>query len=110
YRTIIVTKGHHGDQMAKVHRSGLLPLLHGVVVAPTKKPHEYLGVLQQFNLRPDQVVMIGNSPASDINNAKRAGLHTIYVPYSNTWEFELEPIMNEEPPTIHAENFSSLAN
>ncbi|MCB2155717.1 HAD family hydrolase [bacterium] len=109
YPTIVVTKGDYHDQMSKVHRSGILPLLHGVEVVPTKKPEEYTAVLEKYDLAPEDVVMIGNSPASDINNAKRAGMRTIFVPYHGTWEFEMEPILLEEPETIEVRDFSALS-
>ena len=109
YPVIIVTKGDYHDQMAKVYRSGLLPMLHGVEVVPTKRPEEYRAVLAKYNLEAHEVVMIGNSPASDINNAKRAGLRTIFVPYRGTWEFEMEPIMIEAPETVEAPDFSALS-
>ncbi|MBI5155344.1 HAD family hydrolase [Candidatus Poribacteria bacterium] len=105
YRTIIVTKGDYHDQMGKVHRSGLLPLLHAAEVVPTKKPGEYAEVLRKHGLRREEVVMIGNSPASDINNAKRAGLRTIFVPHPKTWDYEMEPVLLEEPETIHLPDF-----
>ena len=108
YKVIIVTKGNQGDQMAKVHRSGLLSVVHGVEVIPTKKPTEYLAILGKHGLRKEEVVMIGNSPHSDINNAKKAGIRTIFVPHPRTWEFEVEPLMPEGPQTLEIAGFGQL--
>jgi putative hydrolase of the HAD superfamily len=99
YPVIIVTKGDAHDQMAKVKRSGLLDQVFAAEVVPEKYPANYRAVLDKYGLTEKEVVMIGNSPRSDINQAKRAGIRTIYVPHPSTWEMELEPILPEEPET-----------
>jgi len=108
YPTIIVTKGDPGDQMAKVRRSGLLSTIRGAEVLPRKSPQEYRAILEKYGLGPDEALMIGNSPASDINNAKRAGIRTVFVPHPRTWSFEMEPILPESPPTIEVPHFGAL--
>ncbi|MEQ8818707.1 MAG: HAD family hydrolase [Sumerlaeia bacterium] len=108
YQTIMVTKGHHGDQMGKVFRSGLESLFHAIEVVPDKKPQNYRDVLKKYNLDPAHVVMVGNSPGGDINAAKRAGIRTIFVPHPQTWEYDMEPILPEEPATLHVANFEGL--
>jgi putative hydrolase of the HAD superfamily len=107
-KTIIVTKGNQHDQMAKVYRSGLLPFFHGVEVVPHKYPENYAAVLEKYDLAPDNVVMIGNSPASDINNPKRLGIRTVFIPHRQTWTFEHEPIRPDGPGTIEIPKFSAL--
>lgn len=104
----IVTKGDQHDQMAKVHRSGLLSVVKAAEVIPTKRPAEYTTLLEKYGLAPDDVVMIGNSPHSDVNNAKRAGIRTVFVPHPRTWEFEMEPILNEQPATVTAPHFAAV--
>lgn len=108
FPVILVTKGDQRDQMAKVVRSGLLPVFHAVEVVPEKYPANYLEVLRKHNLAPHEVVMVGNSPISDINNPKRAGIPTIYIPHSKTWHMELSPISPESPATIHVPDFAAL--
>jgi putative hydrolase of the HAD superfamily len=108
FPVIVVTKGDQRDQMAKVVRSGLLPIFHAVEVVPEKYPANYLAVLAKHRLAPDEVVMVGNSPISDINNPKRAGIATIYIPHPMTWHMELSPISPEGPPTMHVPDFVAL--
>lgn len=108
FRVVIVTKGDQHDQMSKVLRSGLLAVVHGVEVIPRKSPAEYLDILERHGLSKDEVVMIGNSPHSDINNAKKAGIRTIFVPHPRTWEFEVEPIAMGGPPTWESAGFAGL--
>jgi putative hydrolase of the HAD superfamily len=38
--------------------------------------------------------MIGNSPRSDINPALAAGLNAVFVPHPQTWELELEDVVD----------------
>ncbi len=108
YQTIVVTKGNHDDQMSKVQRSGLLPILDGVEVVHRKNVGDYISVLKKYNLKPEETVMIGNSPASDVNAPKRAGIRTVFVPHSKTWHFEVEPIQPGGPETIHVPHFAAL--
>ena len=108
FRTIAVTKGHFGDQTAKVHRCGRAHLFHAVKVLPHKHESDYLGMIEEFALDPGRTVMVGNSPRSDINMAKRAGLRTIYVPHRLTWFREMEPIETHDPPTIELHGFEQV--
>ncbi len=109
YQTIVVTKGNVHDQMSKVYRSGLAPLFHAVEVVPRKTPADYQRVLDRHGLKAEEVVMIGNSPSSDINQPKKLGIRTIFVPHPQTWAFELEPISMEKPETIELPHFGALA-
>jgi putative hydrolase of the HAD superfamily len=54
--------------------------------------------------------MIGNSPRSDINAAKVAGLRTVFIPYHTTWQHELEEISPNGSETLMLENFGQLAD
>ncbi len=108
FKTIIVTKGHVGDQMGKVHRSGLRSIFHGAEAVPQKSVACYEGVLSKYNLDPKKTVMVGNSPKSDINQAKKAGLRTVYIPHPQTWYREMEPISVEGPETIELSSFIHL--
>jgi len=108
FKTIIVTKGNWLDQIAKVHRSKLGHLFHAAEVVPHKYPGCYLGLLSKYNLRAEETVMVGNSPRSDINMAKRAGLRTVYVPHPKTWFREVEPIRPDGPATIEVPSFDRI--
>ena len=58
---------------------------------------------------PDATWMIGNSPRSDINPAKAAGLRTVFIPYHTTWQHEIEEISPNGAETIVLERFAELA-
>lgn len=108
FRVIAVTKGHRGDQTAKVERCGLKHLFHAVKVLPHKHVKDYLGLLEEFTVEPASAVMVGNSPKSDINMPKRAGLRTIYIPHVLSWFREMEHIETDGPPTIEVEAFPDV--
>ncbi|CAN5359068.1 HAD family hydrolase [soil metagenome] len=108
FRTIIVTKGHHSDQMGKVIRSGMKDVFHAAEVVPHKFAENYLALLKKYDLDPNETVMIGNSPRSDINMARAAGLRTVYIPHAQTWYRELEPIGLDAPATIEIPTFKGL--
>lgn len=108
FRTIIVTKGNPTDQMAKVDRCGLKPLFHAAEVVPHKYASCYTTLLEKYGLNAAETVMVGNSPKSDINNARRAGLRTVYIPHPMTWYREMEPILEGEPQNIEVHRFDRL--
>lgn len=108
FRLVIVTKGQPEDQLSKLDRSGGADLFDGVEVVPRKSVACYQAVLGKYALDPDETVMVGNSPHSDINQPKLAGLRTIYIPHPQTWHREMEPIRTDGPPTIEIPRFDLL--
>lgn len=110
FQTIVVTKGHHGDQMAKVIRSGMMHMLDAAEVVPHKNPSCFTKLLDKHQLDPATTVMVGNSPKSDINNAKRAGLRTVYIPHPLTWYREMGRIDKDGPETIEIHRFDDVMN
>jgi putative hydrolase of the HAD superfamily len=107
-RLILVTKGHEKEQMGKVTRSGLQHYFHAVRVVEEKHPGTYLQLLEEFNLHAETTWMVGNSPRSDINPAKAAGMGTVLIPYHSTWVHELEEISTEGRETIVINSFDGL--
>jgi putative hydrolase of the HAD superfamily len=91
-RLLLFTKGHPGEQLAKLKRSGLGGFFSRIGVPREKDRVNYQLLMAQAELDAGRTVMIGNSPRSDINPALAAGLHAVYIPYPHTWEFEHEEI------------------
>jgi len=67
---------------------------------PEKDAGVIRGLVTEYNLRPEQTWMVGNSPRSDINPALEAGIGAIYVPHPNTWKLEVEEIAEPEQMII----------
>ena len=91
-RLILLTKGRAEEQLGKLKRSGLEGWFHATEVVFEKSVETYHNVVAKHRLSPPQTWMIGNSPRSDINPAKAAGLGTVFIPYHTTWQHELEEI------------------
>jgi putative hydrolase of the HAD superfamily len=100
YRLLLLTKGDREAQEDKVARSGLGHFFEAVHIVPEKDAEVIRGLLAEYELRPEQTWMVGNSPRSDINPALEAGIGAIYVPHSNTWKLEIEEITDPEQVTV----------
>jgi putative hydrolase of the HAD superfamily len=107
---ILVTKGREYEQLGKLRRSGLAHHFRSVEIVFEKSPHTYRRLLEKHRLEPGDTWMIGNSPRSDINPAKAAGLRTVFIPYHATWQHEMEEINSHDPATLLLESFAQLAN
>jgi len=107
---IVVTKGREDEQLGKLRRSGLQEFFHATEVVFEKDPETYRDVVRRHQLLPNNTWMIGNSPRSDINAAKAAGLRTAFIPYHTTWQHELEEISPNGGETLMLENFGQLVD
>ncbi len=107
-RLILVTKGRADEQLGKLSRSRVGQYFHATEVVFEKNLHTYRNLITKYQLVPDITWMIGNSPRSDINPAKAAGLRTVFIPYHTTWQHEMEEIALDGPETIVLKDFSEL--
>jgi putative hydrolase of the HAD superfamily len=105
---ILISKGCPDEQLGKLHRSGLVRYFHKTEIVFEKDVATYREVLRVHNLSPAGTWMIGNSPRSDINPAKAAGLRTVFIPYHTTWQHEIEEISPDGPETLVLEDFGEL--
>ena len=96
FRLIMFTKGHPPEQWRKVERSGISPYFDHVEVTPEKDASAYSGLVERYRLQPQKTWMVGNSPASDVNPALKAGLNAILIPHPLTWELEHEEVAEDE--------------
>jgi len=92
HRLILVTKGDHDDQLAKVARSGLRSRFHEVDVVAEKDPETYRDLIRRHGVDPARTWMIGNSPKSDILPALEASLRAVFIPHAATWTLELQDL------------------
>ena len=107
-RLIVVTKGREDEQLGKLRRSGLEKYFQATEVVFEKNVQTYRDLAMKYELAGDATWMIGNSPRSDINPAKAAGLGTVFIPYHTTWQHELEEISPNGAETLVLENFGEL--
>lgn len=106
---VLFTKGRADEQTAKLDRSGLRDRFHDVRVVAEKHDAVYAEECDRRNRERRDVWMVGNSPRSDVNPARRAGLRTVLVPHAAPWHRELEPLATEGgPPTEIAPSFADV--
>lgn len=103
----ILTKGDLLEQERKYENSPFKQLGIEYIVISGKDPEDYIKLLDAMHIRPDEFMMVGNSPRSDVQAPLSLGACAAYVPYSITWAHEhteLEP----NPRMIKLDNISEL--
>ncbi len=87
---LLITKGDLFHQEAKIARSGLSAWFHRIEIVSEKDTATYRRVLDEVGIAPEQFLMIGNSPKSDIQPVLDIGGHAVYMPYHVTWAMEAD--------------------
>ena len=91
YDLLLITKGDLFDQESKLARSGLSDLFLGVEIVSEKNAASYRGILARRGIKPEEFVMVGNSPRSDILPVLEVGARAVHIPYHVTWHHEHVP-------------------
>lgn len=107
YQLIIATKGDLVDQQRKLSNSGLKSFFHHIEIMSNKNPKNYMHMLQNLNIRPDNFLMVGNSLKSDIIPLLEIGASAVHIPFSTTWKYEEiqeKEILHHEFRTINSIN------
>jgi putative hydrolase of the HAD superfamily len=106
HRLLCVTKGDPGEQEAKIARSGLRHHFSAIEILLEKDRSQYEALAHRHRLALDTTWMVGNSPRSDINPARAAGLRTIFIPHRSIWELEEQTF--DTPPDLELRRFRDL--
>lgn len=104
---VVATKGDLLDQERKLRKSGLSYLFHHIEVMSDKKEDNYLKLLQNLGIKPEEFLMIGNSLKSDILPVLNIGGSAIHVPFYTTWIHE--EVKNEELEKLNYKTVNSLS-
>ena len=89
YELIVATKGDLPEQMGKFRSSGLSQYFHHCEVMENKDEKNWLEVAAKHNLRPEELLMIGNSVKSDIAPVVSLGGWAIHTPHEVVWVHEM---------------------
>ena len=95
-RMVAFTKGELLDQEHKLQRSGLLPYFSHVEITSDKGEPEFAALCQKLAVRPEELLMVGNSLKSDIAPALSIGAQAVYIPFHVTWELEFHDNFEHE--------------
>lgn len=88
YRLVVATKGDLLDQERKLKKSGIGHYFHHVEIMSEKDDANYLKLIKHLDIKPDELMMVGNSLKSDIIPVLNVGGYAIHVPYHITWAHE----------------------
>lgn len=88
YRLVVATKGDLLDQERKLKKSGLNPYFHHIEIMSEKDDANYLKLIKHLDIKPEELLMVGNSLKSDIMPVLNIGGHAVHVPYHITWAHE----------------------
>lgn len=109
YRLAVATKGDLLEQMTKYRESGLDRYFHHIEVMERKSEEDYLRMAAKLDLRPEEVLMVGNSVKSDIVPVINIGGTAIHVPHKVTWVHEIMDIPDSER-VIEVKNIKEILN
>ncbi|QHS56688.1 HAD family hydrolase [Mucilaginibacter sp. 14171R-50] len=88
YRLVVATKGDLLDQERKLKKSGLNPYFHHIEIMSEKDDANFLKLIKHLDIKPDELLMVGNSLKSDVMPVLNIGGHAVHVPYHITWAHE----------------------
>lgn len=107
YELIVATKGDLPEQMGKFRSSGLSQYFHHCEVMENKDEKNWLEVAAKHNLRPEELLMIGNSVKSDIAPVVSLGGWAIHTPHEVVWVHEMMD-MPENERIIEVKNIREI--
>jgi putative hydrolase of the HAD superfamily len=102
YRLVVATKGDLLDQERKLKKSGLSHYFHHIEIMSEKDDANYLKLIKHLDIKPGELMMVGNSLKSDILPVLNIGGYAVHVPYHITWAHE------HIEHNIDNENFKSV--
>ena len=105
---LLFTKGAAEEQQNKVDASGLGHHFRSIHIVAEKNVETYQRLVRDETLTPTETWMIGNSPKSDINPARAAGLNAVFLPNANTWILEHDDIDPDDAGVLRLERFAEL--
>ena len=109
YELIVATKGDLPEQMGKFRSSGLSHYFHHCEVMENKDEKNWLEVAAKHNLRPEEILMIGNSVKSDIAPVVSLGGWAIHTPHEVVWVHEMMD-MPQNDRIIEVKNIREILN
>ena len=100
FELVVATKGDVTEQMAKYRKSGLSQYFHHIEVMENKTEENYLELASKHNLKPEQMLMVGNSVKSDIAPVINIGGYAINTPHEIVWTHEMMDMPESDRITI----------
>lgn len=97
YKLVLATKGDLLDQERKLKKSGLENYFHHIEIMSDKKEADYAKLIRHLDIKPVELLMIGNSVKSDILPVLALGGQALHIPYHVTWAHEHAEAVIDHP-------------
>ena len=88
FRLVLLTKGDLLDQERKLSRSGLVKYFDHIEIVSNKSQREYQILCDKLGIKPEELMMVGNSFKSDIEPVLQLGGWGIHIPFEVLWKLE----------------------
>lgn len=88
YRLLLITKGDYIEQYTKITTTKINEIFCGTHIVPEKDSDTYRTILRNEGVEPENFLMVGNSPRSDILPILEIGGSAVLIPYHLTWGHE----------------------
>ncbi len=88
YPLALITKGDTLEQERKLFSSGAMDKFDFIEIVHEKDEATYSKLISKFKVRPENFLMVGNSPKSDIMPVLKIGGCAIYIPSKELWTHE----------------------
>lgn len=95
---VLITKGDLFHQEKKVEQSGLRDLFPRIEIVSEKDVPTYQRLLAEFQVAPEEFLMVGNSLRSDMAPVLALGGWGVHMPYHVTWAHELASDLGADQP------------
>ena len=102
YPLIVITKGDLLDQDNKVERSGLRSYFRGIEIVAKKEESTYREIMQKYEIKPKNFLMVGNSLRSDVLPVVALGGIGVFYENSISWAHEHEIHPDHEGLPYHS--------
>ncbi|MBR2411822.1 MAG: HAD family hydrolase [Clostridia bacterium] len=100
YKTGLITNGNHKLQYAKIRNLELSGHFDEIIVTGDygihKPDREIFDIMREkLGFSADEIVYVGDNPVNDIEGARNAGWHTIWMKSTGFWLDEIEKAERE---------------
>jgi putative hydrolase of the HAD superfamily len=107
FRLVLLTKGDPRVQQRRVDDSGLSTHFERIEIVPEKNETVFKELVSGFQLGPENAWSVGNSLASDVNLALRAGLNAVWID-AYVWEHERREVEAVHPRVVVLDRLAQL--
>lgn len=108
YKLVVATKGDLKDQHRKLHESGLGHYFHHIEVMSDKQQADYKKMINRLDIKPEELLMVGNSLKSDVLPVLEIGGHACHIPFHTTWAHEVVDHTIEHENFMEAKKISEI--